>query len=146
MTTVSTLIDYPLTVKVAERISKYPSYRNTKYGGKSLDEIYKLSGVGYPSYTTVDEEISLLSSFYRFAHTKFAGLDKNYAEGLSRSILGKSTTKDSEIKDIFRPEDIQEILAGMLKLKSKFHLNPHRYLIPLIALYSGMRLNEICQL
>jgi integrase len=139
-------VDYPLTMRVAERLKKYPSYRNTRHAGKSLDEIYQLENVQYSSFTTVDEEIKLLSSLYCFAIEQLNGLDRNYADGLSKVVLGKSTIKESEFRDLFRPEDINEILSGLMKLKRSFHLNPHLYLIPLIALYSGMRVNEICQL
>ena len=45
-------IDYTLTLKVANRLANYPLYRNLKFAGKLLDEIYALKGVQYPSYTT----------------------------------------------------------------------------------------------
>lgn len=139
-------IDYDLTLKVATRLSKYPSYRFNRYTGKSLDEIYALKDVEYSSHTTVSEEINLISSLYQLAIDHFNGLDRNHASGMSKVILGKSNNKESEIRDIFRPEDIQEIISALLKFKLKFNQLPHLYLIPLIALYSGMRVNEICQL
>lgn len=140
-------IDYQLTLKVAERLTKYPKYRNLRYLGKSLDEIYVQNNVEYSSHTTVDEEIQLLASIYGLALKQFCGLDRNHAEGLSPVVLGKSNVKPSEYRDVFRPDDIQEILAGLMKIKKKsFHLNPHLFLIPLIGLYQGMRVNEICQL
>lgn len=140
-------IDANITQKVAERLAQYPLYRNSRHPNKTLDEIYALKNVEYPSYTTVDEEIKLLSSIYCEAMKRFNGLDRNYAEDLSTVVLGKSKEKESDYRDVFRPDDIQELINGLLKIKkSSFHLNPHLFFIPLIGLYQGMRVNEICQL
>ena len=140
-------IDNNLTLKVAERLKKYPSYRFARYPDKTLDEIYKMNDVQYSSYTTVEEEIKLLSALFTFALKRFDGLDRNFADDISKEILGKVTEMESECRDVFRPEDIKEILKNLIEVKRKnFHSSPHLFLIPLIALYSGMRVNEICQL
>jgi integrase len=140
-------IDNALTLKIAERLAKYPLYRKVRYAGKSLDEIYALKDVDYPSYITVSEEISLLASVYKLAIKRFDGLDRNYAEDLIEVVLGNQKVKESAYRDIFRPEDIQVIIEGLISIKRKyFHTSPHLFLIPLIALYQGMRVNEICQL
>lgn len=140
-------IDYSFTESIAKRLVKYPLYRGTRYKGKSLDEIYKLNGVEYPSYITADEEIKLLSSVFDFAIKFYHGLEKNYAESLTEAIIGKNQAKESDYRAPFNQADMQMIIDGLKKLKTKEgDKNKHLYLIPLIGLYQGMRVNEICQL
>lgn len=141
-------IDYQLTVRVGKRLALYPSYRHTRYKGKSLDEIYKLDNLRYPSVSTVNEELYRLSGLFDFALTKLEGLKKNYAKNLGEVITGRVKSKDSDARDIFRPDDIQEIIRGLRAFRDKgyFAKNAHLPFITLIGLYSGARINEICQL
>lgn len=46
-------------------------------------------------------------------------------------------------KDVFSAQDL-EVLFNPDRLQS--HVEPHKFWVPLIAFYSGMRVNEICQL
>jgi integrase len=140
-------IDSKLTQKVAKLLTKYPCYRNTRYNGKTLDEIYSMDDVQFPSEATIKGELYLLSTLFNEASENNIGLARNYASKMSKFVIKKSKKKKSEYRDAFNAEDINKILAQLLKFKLTWlHSNPHLYLIPLISLYSGMRVNEICQL
>lgn len=141
-------IDRELTRRVALRLQKYPLHRNLKYKGLSLDQIEKLEGVRYPALTTQSEELFFMSSVYDFAINNFDGLTRNFAKGLADKLVDDDKRKANEYRDIFRPDDLQEILRELRRRKDKgeFAKNPHLLFIPLIAMFQGCRANEICQL
>ena len=68
-------------------------------------------------------------------------LDKNLSIGLS--LKDKEAVIDK--RDSFTPEDIRKIFFSGSYVPSNFK-NPAHYWIPLIGLYTGMRLEEISQL
>lgn len=143
-------ITYDMTVKVGHRLAKYPLYRGTRYPGKTLQEIDGIvPAVKVTGEATLKEELGVLAGVYDFAIRTQEGLLKNFANGLGKVIVGKQPKKKaSSAKDIFRAADIQEIVKGLEYFKSKgtFTQNPHLRYITLIGLYSGARINEICQL
>ena len=143
-------ITYDMTVRVGHRLAKYPLYRGTRYRGKTLQEIDSIiPAVATTGETTLKEELGILAGVYDFAIKAQEGLLKNFATGLSKVITGKQIKqKASSAKDIFRAADIQEIVGGLKYFKDKgtFSVNPHLMYITLIGLYSGARINEICQL
>lgn len=147
-------INYDLTKRVGERLAKYPKYRNTRYKGKSLDEIYALGTVEYPSTTgTVKDMLSMLSGVYSFSIDMLEGISRNFTRDLYKSVCGKGKSKKgkskaSNAKDVFREPDIQEIVRvlGVFKSEGEFEKNPHLLFITLMGLFTGARINEICQL
>lgn len=141
-------ITYDLTVKVGKRIANYPSYRETRFPGKTLKEIYVSGNVQLPGTVTVREELSRLSGLFDFALRTKEGLRANYAAKLSEVVVGKTKGKPSAAKDVFRSADIAEILRVLRVFQDKgaFAGCPHLPFITLIGLYSGARINEICQL
>lgn len=141
-------IDHELTRKVADRLKAYPLYRHSRYKGKSLAEIDKIPDVERSSPTTQTEELIILSSFYQFAIDRLDGLQRNFAKGLGAKLVETPKSKASEYRDILRPPDILEIVNELKRRKGngEFEKNPHLLLIPLVALFQGMRVNEICQL
>jgi len=137
-------IDSKITQKMAKRLRKYPCYRNTRYKGKTLDEIYALYDVQYPKDESIKGELYLLSTLFNEASENNIGLARNYASKLTKIVIKKSKKKKSEYRDAFTADDINIILAQLLKFKcTGFHNNPHLYLIPLIGLYSGMMVRRL---
>jgi integrase len=67
-------------------------------------------------------------------------IGKNPAENL----VLKLNTKASEEREIYSANDLASMIAGLSELNQNAH--PERFFVPIIALFSGMRLNEICQL
>jgi len=68
-------------------------------------------------------------------------LTQNPAKGLSL----KDRQPDIEKRDSFTDEDIKKIFFSGNYTLSNFK-NPAHYWVPLISLYTGMRLEEVCQL
>lgn len=141
-------ITYDLTERVGRMIAKYPLYRNSRYKGKTLIQIFAMEDIEHSSNVTAREELYRLSGLYDFAVSKLEGLRKNYAINLGEIILGKEKAKASSARDIFQPADIHQIIRvlGVFKDKGLFEKNPHLLFITLIGFYGGPRINEVCQL
>lgn len=122
-----------------DKLVKLPANRGKKpeLKGKSISQILLMKNVDAMSVTTVNKYLIRLSSLFKWA-AKHSYITTNYAEGLT---LPKSKRADQE-REAYSEADIKKLLTN-LKLDPQ---KPERYWIPLIALYQGMRLEEICQL
>ena len=78
--------------------------------------------------------MTLLSTLFRWA-VKNGHMSSNPAEGLSLDI----NQRPDEERKAYSNDDLCKIVRHLPK-------SPEKKFIPLIALYSGMRLDEICQL
>lgn len=85
------------------------------------------------SSKTVNKYLTLLSSFFKWC-IKLGEISQNPSEGLLLTIK----TNASEEREIYSPEDIQRIQGRLPKDSSE----PEKYWIPMIAMYSGLRLDE----
>jgi len=118
---------------------KVPS--NPKKGkdreGKSLKELIAMK-LPPMSASTANKYLVRLASFYKWSHrNEYAA--KNPSEGLT---LGKQKGRASKLRDTYETADIQRMFQA-LEYDTK---EPEKFWIPLIGLYSGMRLNEACQM
>ena len=66
-------------------------------------------------------------------------IDRNPAEGLA---LARTVNQDEE-RNAYTNDDIKKLVSSLGEVKVEA---PERYFVPLIGMYSGARLNEICQL
>ena len=93
------------------------------------------------SPTTISKRMVLMGTLFKWA-VRNGNLKMNPAEALS--------VKDKRSEDEKRQPCPTELLQKLIdELKIKFPKDgnrPERFLVPLIALYSGLRLNEACQL
>jgi len=131
-----------LNMKVAE------NYRNmlldlppnvSKYGDKSLEEIVGL-GLKPMATTTVNKNLIRVATLFKWA-VKFEKAEKNPFDGLTI----KKKRKASEERDAFSKEDLHKLFSSP-HWHEKKPLKPYYYWLPLIGLFSGMRIEEICQL
>jgi integrase len=111
--------------------------KHNKYEGKSYDTILKMKGVTPMCKRTVNERLSSISSFFKWC-SKHEFMPKNIADGLIFNIKGKA----SEERAIYEKEDITKIFENL----PYGDADAHKYWVPIIALYSGMRQSEICQM
>lgn len=107
------------------------------YPDINVKQIFGMANIIPMSTTTANKHISRLSSLLKFAITEGASI-LNYAEGMQ--VLDKR--RSDEERKAYTREDIMKIVANVPKDQDK----PERYWIPLLGVYSGMRLDEICQL
>lgn len=117
------------------------------YEGKSVQEIIATNTAETLSDTTVGNYLGRISSFFAWAY-RVGHIDRNPADGIK--YCKKNKVRPDEERKAYARNDLNKLVeayvnhaeAGMLELSSK----PERFWLPFISLYSGMRLNEICQL
>jgi integrase len=109
-----------------------------------------------PSYFAMKVE-TLSETFREQAHHPRRALiewavgsqvETNYRRGLT---IARKAAKESEEREAYSSEEIGRLLASPLygdtpRARASYQKHPEHYWIPLIGLFSGMRLNEICQL
>lgn len=127
---------------VRDTLRKLPPSRkkSPRYRDKSIAELLAMPHPTTISVKTVNIIVEAISGMYEWAIREqlFA---INPAKGLSI----RDTQPDVEKRDPLTPEDIKAVFfSGDYKPLS--FANPAYYWVPLIGLYTGMRLEEICQL
>jgi len=134
-----TAISHHELMRVRDDMVKLPSNPRKGKGkaGKSLRELIKI-GLPPMSLSTARKYLVRLASFYKWAVTH-EYTSKNVAAGLT---LGKKKVKASDARKTYEREDIQRLFDA-LEYDPR---QPERFWIPLVGLWSGMRLDEICQL
>ena len=110
-----------------------------KYGNLSIDEIIAL-GQEPRSETTVNNILRSLGGFFNWCVIEDK-IEKNYFKNLNV----KTKIKDSEIRARFNHSDLSALFSVDI-YQGKTKGKPHQYWIPLLGLYTGARLNELCQL
>lgn len=133
-------IDRKIMVNYMENIQNLPSNMNKipKFRGKNVNEILAMPNDNPISIRTVNKYIERISSMMNWC-VRQEYITRNPAMGLSIS----SKISDDQQRAAYSLEDITRIKNSLMR-ESKG--KPERYWIPLIALYTGMRLNEISQL
>lgn len=114
--------------------------KSPKYRGKSVEELLSLEIDKTMSVITINKHLTRASGLFRWA-AKNSYMDRNPAEGLQIA----STKRDDEYRNVFTDEDLRKLFLSEAYLKDT-HKYSYCFWVPLIALYTGMRLDEICQL
>lgn len=124
--------------KLPARYSQTKEYRNLT--------LKQLMALNIP----MDKRMSpaSLSKYYGTINTFLIWLKNNYddiSDGLTGVLNIKISHQVDNLRDIFTTDDLKSIFDPAVftprKLKSSF-----KYWVPLLGLYTGMRLEEICQL
>ena len=121
-------------------LSKLPPNRHKKpeYREKTYTAILKMKNVKTISLTTLNNHLTKYGTFFRWTN-KHKFISENIAEGLGLD----TPDRDDEKRDIYTRNNLLKILENIKEFRSG---KPERYWIPIIALLSGMRQNEIAQL
>lgn len=129
-----------LLVKIPSNRNKKPSYRNLSLQQISAMEIPDADRL---SLKSVKNRLEKLRSFLTW-------LRKAYPEHIQHSYLEEGLTLCSKrrvetpVRAFTAPE--LKALFEADSIPADFRANPWRYWLPLLALYSGARLEELCQL
>lgn len=91
------------------------------------------------SHARINRHLTVLTAFFKWLFQNEM-IDRNPALNL---LLPKRKIRPDEERQRYTPSEIRLILAGIKQYREK---KPERYWVPKIAVFSGMRLNEICQL
>lgn len=124
-------------------IEKLPSGYGAKYKQHSLDEIKK--GV-----IPLEDRVApaTLKKYFGVINSFLLWLQANYDEingDLSKILQINSSPNTAKEREIFTPEDLNKIFSSP-KYQGKSFNADYKYWVPLIGYYTGMRLEEICQL
>lgn len=111
--------------------------RERLFEGKSISEISQLEHKRKITPKTVNKKLTFLRSFYSWCMDN-AYCNENVFENI-RAITGRRNAKKE--KEPFDLCEVQTILTAVMKEKEEW-----KKWVVLIAAYSGLRLNEICQL
>lgn len=137
--------DESVPIYLLENLKKYPVHKNNKkkfIGIKYSPDMANESGFQTQSDKSIQFTMGLMSSLLIFACSNSAkwGVSVNLSKGLAP----KDDRDPSSLKEVYTQKEIE----GLFRLLSMIRkaVEPERYWIPLIALYSGSRSNEICQL
>jgi integrase len=110
----------------------------------SIKEILKLNNK-LISLSTAQKYLGYICTFFKWCHVE-GYLDKFIAEGLD--IKEDKFKKDARVH--YSIDDLNKLFNKSplytAKIEETFVNNPERFYIPLIAMYQGMRINEIAQL
>lgn len=132
-------IDHKKTRKFFDDIRQLPPNRNKvkAYRGRTVDQLLKMK---LPPEKCISEKTvkNIMQSVYALFDWAVQRdlMEKNYASGMKI----KQNKRPDEARESFKPDDLK-ILFGTLTTK-----DGHKFWIPLIGLYTGARLEEICQL
>lgn len=130
-------------------ISSLPKYRNQspRYRGLTIKQILSLDGVEGQEPKNINKLIYRVRVFFKWLKNNYSEyVPQNHFDGLS--IQEKKFDKP---RDIFTNKELHKIFDTIPFLNNTIR-NPHRrnklasYFVPIIAIHTGMRLEEICQL
>ena len=109
------------------------------FRGKSLEQIIKLEPKPMAT-ATINKALHRFSALVEWA-VRHGYCQQNCFKGLAI----KKRQRAHEERAIFSADDLSKLFTGDIFRGGKI-LHPHYYWLPLLGLYSGARLEEICQL
>lgn len=136
-------IGYDEMRRYKQIILKLPKNINCdrRYKGKKIIEIIAIPDLDLLSNKTRNKHLGTMSTVFEWA-MRHGYTDKNYAKGLTVA------AQDEQVREIFTMEDLQKIISSdeYKRVKGKQFKKHAFFWAPLIGMFTGARLNEICQL
>ena len=127
--------DYKATLmKLPAGLNKSPLFRS-----KTIEQILAMKPKGM-AITTVNKNLTRTSSLFDWA-TRHGYVDRSCFAGLTL----KNPKRADEERAAFTREDLAKIFNHK-QYQSHRYRHPHYYWLPLLGLYTGARLEELCQL
>lgn len=150
-------IDFQVCQGAKERLMQLPPKSRDKYPNTPLADIparARADGLAPMSKKTANKYIDFMGAAFEYARSRLDWITRNPAEGLRFKLKRSDTEK-------YRPFTIDQLnkifsaplYTGCANPDRGYHQPGNRipresgrYWVPIIALFTGMRLNEICQL
>ena len=122
------------------KLLRVPSNRNKdkRYRDLTIEQILAIDNVKPMATNTINKHLNRLSSLFEWAE-RHGYIDSNPAKGLS---IGRDKRPRAE-RDAFTGPELKALFESEEYQKPKA---PYQYWVPLIGLYSGLRIEEICRL
>jgi integrase len=114
--------------------------KKARYRGRTIQEILEMDVDDPMSVSNVNKYLDRASSLFNYA-LKRDFVVKNHAGGLQI----KQDKREDEWRDRFTDDDLQKLFCSEAYLKDD-HLHSYYFWLPILGLYTGCRLNELCQL
>ncbi len=122
-------------LKLPPNINKNPLYR-----GKSIDQVVAMNPQQTMAINTINKNLTRISSLFAWAK-KHGYVRENYFDKLTL----KKKKRAHEERAAFTRDELAQ-LFGTAQYQQHRFLHPHYYWLPLLGLYTGARLEELCQL
>lgn len=147
-------LDYKALSGWRNAILRFPSNytKRPSLRGKTIAEIASVdSGATKPhqSVTSVNKMLTQTGAFLKWS-IKRGYCGANYCEGLT---IRRRDTKEAEEREAYSKEDLLRLVRSPLygepktaKERRDRTAHPERQWLPLLGLYMGARINELCQL
>jgi len=119
------------------KLVKLPSNMYKTHPGKTIQTILSMPEIEPMSINSVNKHIMRLNALLGYA-VKEGVITTNYAQGMMLS----DKRRTDELRKVYANEDLQAIVSNLPREQGR----PERFWIPIVAMHSGMRLDEICQL
>lgn len=135
-------LNHDVVVAYKEVLIKLPPHINTKpeYRSKSVSEILEMPDLPRMSVATINKNLNRISVLFRWA-TTHGMLSQNFAQGMA---LKKDKRADEE-KQAYTTAELEVIFGSSIYTEMEFD-KPFKFWLPLLGLFTGARLNELCQL
>jgi integrase len=130
-------ITKPVVMELRSTLQKLPPNIYKKYAGKTVKQVLALKDVEPFGTKSVNKHVSKLGTLLRYCVDEGI-INSNPASGMKIS----DKKRADEERNAYSKKDVAKIISSLPRKPS----TPEQYWIPMIGLYSGMRLNEICQL
>ena len=125
---------------VSRAIYNLPKKWKERYKGKKLSDILAQQNEDHISLTTIKKYLRVFREFMTFCK------NNGYNVGDLYNDIRISKVKEAVEREEFSKDELKLIFNVKTYPRKIDIQHPYRFWIPLIALFSGMRLNEICQL
>ncbi|WP_318248641.1 site-specific integrase [Geomonas subterranea] len=119
------------------KLMRLPANRYKKYPEQTIQQLLEMPNIPPMSIKSVNKHIGGMAALLRYCADEGI-VSVNNATGLKLS----DKKRADEDRSTYSKDDLKRIVASLPRDPA----TPERYWIPLIGCYSGMRLNEICQL
>lgn len=130
-----------------DRIQRYPKGKNqvtSQYRSRPFDPAWS-ENPGFKSLepSQINDMLIQIAAWFDFALTSPNqwGISSNPFRNKRLPVTGDA---DRKPKSAYSKQDIQHMVTGLLKQRPL--VQPERFWIPLLGLFTGARINELCQL
>lgn len=133
-------IDYQVMRDFKETLSKLPAFLNAeRYRGKSINEILKMKIEKRLSISTINKHLIFAIGLFNYAvSNKY--IEKNPAVGL---LIPQK--KKGKRREAFSHDDLVKIFCSEEYINDR-HNRPYKFWLPILGLFTGCRIEELCQL
>lgn len=130
-------INRQVVLAFRDKLMRLPANMYKCYPGKNVNDVLALADIKPMSINSVNKHILRLNALMSYA-AKEGIIATNPAQGLMLT----DKRRDDELRKTYSAEDLEKILINLPVDPER----PERFWIPIVAMYSGLRLDEICQL